>query len=121
MGVACAGGACRQPAPEPPGTGNRDPRRNLLRFLINLVRIQHILGPSYPGVSGGPDLQWTGGGREVDGSGPPCTAGRRMAVCVPNLLRNEGVPEWVSDSPGKPREAQGTQGGAQGGAWRPPL
>ena len=49
MGVACAGGACRQPAPEPPGTGNRDPRRNLLRFLINLVRIQHILGPSYPG------------------------------------------------------------------------
>ena len=49
------------------------------------------------------------------------TAGRRMAVCVPNLLRNEGVPEWVSDSPGKPREAQGTQGGAQGGAWRPPL
>ena len=40
---------CRQPAPEPPGTGNRDPRRNLLRFLINLVRIQHILGPSYPG------------------------------------------------------------------------
>ena len=42
-------GACRQPTPEPPRTANRDPRQNLLRFLINLVRIQHILGPSYPG------------------------------------------------------------------------
>ena len=70
----------------------------------------------------------------------PRTAGRRMAVCVPNLLRNEGVPEWVSR---QPRETQGgpgnpgrrpgrrleatvvtgkpAQGGAQGGAWMPPL
>ena len=50
----------------------------------------------------------------------PRTAGRRMAVCVPNLLRNEGVPDWVSRQTEKPREAQGAQGDAQGGAWRPP-